>query len=137
MKLVDANIFIRYITGDDEQKALACYNLFQRIQNDQEEILLTESILTEVVYILWSRSLPYRLSRQDIQARLQPILSLDNLRLDNKRIFLYALDLFSVYQLLDFEDAILAARMEYLNITEVISYDQDFDRVPGLKRVEP
>jgi predicted nucleic acid-binding protein len=34
-------------------------------------------------------------------------------------------------------DAYFAALMEQLKLTEIVSFDRDFDRVPGLTRVEP
>ena len=36
-----------------------------------------------------------------------------------------------------FADAYNAAYMESRGITEVYSYDTDFDRIEGIKRVEP
>ena len=36
-----------------------------------------------------------------------------------------------------FADAYLAVLMERLNLTEIVSFDRDFDKVAGLERVEP
>lgn len=41
------------------------------------------------------------------------------------------------YPFLDFADALGVAHMEARGIAEILSYDMDFDRLPGVARVEP
>lgn len=137
MRFLDANVILRYLVRDDEAKAKACFDLFQRAKSGEEGILTCEAIVTEVVYVLSSRRGPYRLGHEDIRARLQPILALRGLKLPQKRVYLRALDLYASYPHLDFEDALAAAHMEQRGVREILSYDRDFDRVPGLKRIEP
>ena len=137
MRFLDANVILRYLTRDDEAKAEACYELFQRVQRGEEEISTFEAIVAEVVYVLSSPRLPYRLDHGEIQARLLPILTLRGLKLPHKRVCLRALDLYASSAFLDFEDALAVAHMERRRITEIVSYDRDFDRVAGLRRAEP
>ena len=66
-----------------------------------------------------------------------PILTLRGLRLPHKRIYVRALDLYASSPFIDFEDALAASHMEQRGVTEIVSYDKDFDLVPGLQRVEP
>ena len=137
MRFLDTNVILRYLTRDDEAKAEACYQLFQRVKRGEEELFTCEAIVTEVVYVLSSRRAPYRLSHEEIRARLVPILTLRGLRLPRKRIYIRALDLYASSPFLDFEDALAASHMEQRGVTEIVSYDKDFDLVPGLQRVEP
>lgn len=137
MRFLDTNVVLRYLTRDDEAKAEACYRLFQRVQSGEEELYTCEAIVTEVVYVLSSSRAPYRLSHEEIRSRLVPILTLRGLRLPQKRIYLQALDLYATFPFLDFEDALAAAHMERRGITKIVSYDKDFDRLPGVGRVEP
>ena len=137
MRFLDTNVILRYLTRDDEAKAAACYELFQRVQRGEERLHTCEAIITEVVYVLSSPRAPYRLNQEEIRARLLPILTLRGLNLPQKRVFLKALDLYVSHSFLDFEDALAAAHMERQGVIEIFSYDRDFDRVPGLKRVEP
>ena len=136
MKFVDTNIFIRFLVADDEKKGEACFRLFQRVQRGEESVTTTEAIIAEVVYVLSSAAL-YGLSHEEVAARLTPILSLRSLRLRHKRTYLRALDLYATHRFLDFEDALTAAHMERERISEIITYDKDFDRLPGIKRSEP
>ena len=87
--------------------------------------------------MLSSRRAPYRLSHEEIRARLVPILTLRGLKLPHKRVYIRALDLYASSPFLDFEDALAASHMEQRGVTEILSYDKDFDRVAGLQRVEP
>jgi predicted nucleic acid-binding protein len=136
MKFADANIFIRYLTGDDPAKAAACFDLFQRISAGQEQIMTCEAIVTEIVYVLSSRAL-YRLSSAEISSRLTPLLNLPGVRLNNKRTCVRALELYGMHARLDFADALCVAYMERSGIEELLSYDQDFDRVPDVRRIQP
>ena len=137
MRFLDTNVILRYLTRDDEAKAEACYQLFQQVRRGDEELVTCEAIVTEVVYVLSSPRAPYRLSHEEIRARLVPILTLRGLRLPQKRVYLSALDLYASSPFLDFEDALAVAHMERLGVTEIVSYDKDFDRLPTLQRVEP
>lgn len=137
MRFLDANVILRYLTRDDEAKAQACYALFQRVKQGEEDLFTCEAIVTEVVYVLSSPRAPYRLSHEEVRGRLLPILTLRGLRLPQKRIYLRALDLYASSPFLDFEDSLAIAHMERRGVRELLSYDRDFDRVQGIQRVEP
>jgi predicted nucleic acid-binding protein len=129
MQFIDTNIFIRYLTNDDPQKAEACFRLFERAKHNEVDLTTSEAVITEVVYILSSQYL-YKLSRQDVRVRLYPLLYLPGLKLLHKHQFLRALDLYNSNNI-DFEDAISVAIMERLAIIDIYSYDEDFDRIQG------
>src|SRR3972149_5831423 len=137
MRFLDTNIILRYLTRDDEVKAQACFELFQRLKSGDETVFTCEAVVTEVAYVLSSARVPYRLSHEEIRARLSPILALRGLRLPRKRVYQRALDVWAGYPFLDFEDALAVAYMAEEGIREVLSYDTDFDRVSGVARVEP
>ncbi|MCY4583774.1 MAG: type II toxin-antitoxin system VapC family toxin [Chloroflexi bacterium] len=137
MRFLDTNVVLRYLTGDDEVKAAASYQLFQRVQRGEEDLFACEAIVSEVAYVLSSPRAPYRLTHEDIRARLLPILTLRGLRFPQKQVCLHALDIYAGAPFLDFEDALAVAHMEHVGATEIVSYDRDFDRIPGITRVEP
>ena len=137
MKFLDTNIVLRYLTKDDPAKAKDCFELFQKLKVGSEEVLISEAVITEVVYVLFSKRLPYQLTHEEIRSRLVPILNLRGLKIAQKRLYLRALEHYVASPFLDIEDAVAIAHMEKLGIREIISYDTDFDRIPNLKRVEP
>ena len=136
MKFLDANIFLRYLIPGDEAKARACLSLLQAVKTGRESVTTSESVIAEITYVLRSKA-HYGLTPAEIGARLRPILALRGLKLPNKRTFLRAFDLWDTYPTLDFEDALTVAHMERLHLAELLSYDKDFDGIPGIQRVEP
>jgi uncharacterized protein len=134
MRFLDANIILRYLTKDDPEKAAACLELFQRVQQGQEELTTCEVIIHEVLYVLCSKA-HYGLSHEEAAARLRPLLVLRGLHIASKRICLRALDLFANYAFLDFGDALAIAYMGDQNIPEIFSYDKHFDKIEGVRRI--
>lgn len=137
MKFLDTNVIIRYLTRDDEEKAEACYRLFQQVRSGDEVLMTCEAVVSEVVYVLASRRAGYGLNHEEIRVRLLPILMLRGLRLPQKRVYINALNVYASSPSLDFEDALAVAHMQQNGITEIISYDKDFDSIPGIRRSEP
>lgn len=135
MTFVDTNIFVRYLTQDDPVKAQACYELFKQAAANQIDLMTTEAVIAEIVYILASKRL-YNLARGEIRARLYPLLSVEGLRLDDRNIYLRALDVYATYSI-DFEDALIVARMAQQDLVDLYSYDRDFDQIPKISRREP
>jgi predicted nucleic acid-binding protein len=135
MQFIDANVFIRHLTCDDPKKAQACLELFQKAQQKEITLTTTEAVIAEVIYVLSSKRL-YNLPREEIRRLLYPLLSLPGLKLTNRKMYLRALDLYATYPI-DFEDALIVAQMERQKISEVYSYDRDFDQVAGITRLEP
>lgn len=135
MHFVDTNIFIRYLTKDDPDKAKACFELFRQASSKQITLTTTEAVITEVVYVLSSKK-TYNLARDEVRVRLYPLLSVSGLQLAQKQTYLRALDLYATYNI-DFEDALIVAQMEQQKISDLYSYDQGFDRIPGINRYEP
>lgn len=136
MRFLDANIILRYLTADVPQKAKRCLSLFQQADEGEIELTTSEAIIAEVVYVLSSPNL-YDLAPERIRDLLLPILDLRGLKLPaSSRLYHQALELYAT-QGIDFEDALAVAHMRHKGIDEIVSYDQHFDRVKGITRVEP
>lgn len=136
MKFIDANIILRYLVKDDPIKTKDCFTFFQRVKQGKEQITTSEAIIAEVVYVLSSLKV-YNLTHEEVRDRLLPILSLKSFIIPQKRLYLRALDLYVIYVSLDFEDVLSIAHMEKLKISQIISYDKDFNRIPTIIRREP
>lgn len=136
MTFVDANIILRFLTNDHPKKAAACRDLFERVASGEKQVTSCEAIISEVVYVLRSGK-HYGLTAEETRTRLVPILSLRSFTLPYKRSILEALDLTAENPSLDFEDALAAAHMRRQGIETILSYDTDFDTMPGITRAEP
>jgi uncharacterized protein len=135
VRFVDTNIFLRYLVPEDPAKTKACLALFQQVQRNQLQVTTSEVVIAEVVFVLGSKKL-YHLSRLELKERLHPLLLLPGLKVPHRKSHLRALDSYS-QSTLDFEDCLTIAQMERQRMTELYSYDQDFDTISGIKRLEP
>ena len=99
---VDTSAFLRLLTGDDPQKAARSLALFQQAQRGQVELVTSESVVAEFVFVL-SSPVTYRTPRPAVATALRPVLGNPGLRLDHKGAVLRALDLWE-HSKLDFED---------------------------------
>ncbi|HID62013.1 MAG TPA: PIN domain-containing protein [Anaerolineae bacterium] len=135
MQFIDANVFIRHLSRDAPEKAQACFELFHKAQRGEITLTTSEAVIAEVVYVLSSKQL-YNLPRGEIRKLLYPLLSLPGLKLTHRKIYLRALDLYAAYPL-DFGDALIVAQMERQKVSELHSYDRDFDQIAGISRLEP
>jgi predicted nucleic acid-binding protein len=132
---LDTNVFIRHITQDDLQMAQQARALFKQLETGQVTATTCEGVIVEVVQVLSSRVL-YNLPRPQIRQHLGNLLSLKGLRLPRKGVYLRALDLYASSNL-DFVDALIVAHMQRDRSSVVVSFDQDFDRLPQVVRREP
>lgn len=137
MYFVDTNIFVRFFTNDNQKKAQRCRQLFLKAKNNQLKLATTTSVIAEVVYVLSSRYI-YKQTPTEIVNRLYPLLSLPNLQIDNKPVLIRALQLYKVNSI-NFTDALILADMENNSLTDLYSYDHDFNRTRGYQviRHEP
>ncbi|HEY8492155.1 MAG TPA: PIN domain-containing protein [Dehalococcoidia bacterium] len=136
MRVLDANIFLRYITRDNPQQSEACRRLFEQVRTGDLRVATSEGIIAEVIYVLTSPRL-YRLPREQAAASLLPLVKLRGLRVPRKDVCVRALRLYAQYPFLDFADALVVAHAEREPEREVVGFDRDLDRLPGVRRVEP
>ena len=135
MQFIDANVFLRFLTRDDPVKAERVKALLERAQRGEIALFTSESVITELVFVLSSPRL-YQLSRDRVRSVLLPIVTLKGLQLPGRRAILRALDLYAT-TLMDFVDALAVGQMEASRMTEIYSYDEHFDSVQGITRLEP
>lgn len=133
MRFIDTNLFLRYFTRDDEKKAEDVLKLLKRVERNEEKVIASPLVIFEIVFTLENY---YKVPRGEIKTLLQPILNLRGLRLDFKDIFESALELYSERKF-SFADAFNACLMQKGGIEEIYSFDEDFDKIEGIKRVIP
>jgi predicted nucleic acid-binding protein len=135
MRFIDSNVLLRYITSDDPASTVVAAEVIRAVVESREEAYITDVHIHEVAYVLASKSL-YGLSHEEIRDRLRPLILMKSLKLSNKKACLDALEVFASYPQLDFADALAVATMRKKGITEIYSFDRDFDRVRDIRRIE-
>jgi predicted nucleic acid-binding protein len=133
---LDTNIIIRNLTQDDPDLAQRANAFLRRVERGEETVRLTEGVLVEVVQVLSSKNL-YNRPRAEISERLSAIIELEGVQLPDKPRYIRALELYASTPALDFVDALLVTLAEAEPPAEVVSFDQDFDHVPGIVRKQP
>jgi predicted nucleic acid-binding protein len=135
MRFVDTNIFVRYLTDDHPSMSVSSARFLARVAAGAETAFVSESVIAEIAYVLHGQ--PYGLNNREIAERLRVLLATQGIQMPEKQTVRRAIDLYGAYAQLDFEDALAVAHMERLGIKEIVSFDRDFDRIPGITRVEP
>ena len=134
MNLIGANVFIRYLIGDDSEKQRRTRQLIRRIQIGREEAFTTDVIIHEVCYVL-SASTHYNLTHQAIRDRLYPIVAMRGLHITNKSLVLEALNIFATGEKIDFSDAMSVSYVRNGLVDGIYSFDRKLDNVPGSNRI--
>ena len=111
-------------------------SLFQRLQRGEEQVQVLESVVAEAIFVLTSRNL-YNLARSEVRDRLAFALTLTGVEMQNKARALHALELYVEQRRLSFVDALIAVAAMEETPPEVYSFDQGFDRLDGVTRIEP
>ena len=103
------------------------------MERGELRVRIADFVVLETVFTL---ERTYKRSKSDIAAALAPLIGLPGILLAGKRNFQMAFDLYARLRL-PFADAYYAALMQQRGIQEIISFDKDFERIPGVTRREP
>lgn len=129
MKLLDANIIIRFLLKDQQKQFIAASNLLKDFEQD---LLLTDVTVAEVCWLLTSH---YKFSKEEAAQKIYSILNFPNIQ-SNKSILIRSLYFFRNFNI-DYIDAYLAAYAEKENLEGVYSFDKDLDKIKEIRRFEP
>jgi predicted nucleic acid-binding protein len=132
-RFVDTNIIIHYLSDEKDTKAERCLALLRKAEHRDADLVTTDLVLAEVVWVLQVRS---GVSRDMIRDLLLPVLQLPGLRVPNKQSWPRIFDLYCERNI-DFIDAYNAVTMERAGVMEIYSYDKDFDGLEPIQRMEP
>ena len=133
--VVDADVIVRMLTGDDPRKRERSTALFERVESSDLRLHTPISTIADVIYVLSSPRL-YALPREQVADMLRTLLRMPGFIVINRAAVLGALDLYATTHL-DFGDALIAASMMLAGESVVYSYDRDFDTLSSLTREEP
>jgi predicted nucleic-acid-binding protein len=127
--LVDTNVLVRHLTSDPLAQAKRA-TAFLR---DSHELILTDLVLAEMVYVLESF---YEVPRTDIARMARSLLALPSIETGDHELLLRTVEIYEVLRL-DFAEAYLSALAEMSDIKRVASFDRQIDRVKSIERIEP
>ncbi|MGO9495311.1 MAG: PIN domain-containing protein [Solirubrobacteraceae bacterium] len=126
---VDTNVLIRHLTGDPPDMAARATAALA----GEEELLLTDLVLAECVYVLESF---YEVRRARVAELMRSAIALPTIKTVDPAALLRALEVYELDRL-DFAEAYLVAQAEATGVNEVLSFDRSIDRLESVTRREP
>lgn len=134
VSFLDTNIFIRYLTNDDPDKADRVEKLLDLAAQGKERLMTTELVIAEVVWVLESF---YKLGNATIGPMIKAILATPGLEVVNGSRLEKAIEHYMA-QNIDFIDGYIVAVMGSHNVSEIFSYDKKhLSRIAATQRKEP
>lgn len=132
---LDTDVIIRFLTADDPEKQRRAAAFFDRVITGGVSVSITPMAIADAVFVLTSRNL-YGVSRADAAEMLISLITHPGFVVEHRSRMIAALTIFRTLNL-DFGDAYTAAAALEDDEPRVLSFDRDFDRVTGLRRIEP
>lgn len=130
---LDTNILLRFLLNDDPARAPRARQLLAAIARGEQRAWMTDLVVFEVVFTLQRR---YRFSRSAIASSVAPLLQLEGIDLPARDRWPEVFDLY-LNSPLGIADCYHVVQMRRQGVTELYSWDTEFDRIPGLTRIEP
>jgi predicted nucleic acid-binding protein len=130
---LDTNIILRHLLGDHPDHSPRATAYLERVENGEIKVHTADTVVFECVFTLERF---YKRSKTGIRDALLPLLALPGVILPGKRRYAKIFDIY-VDRNLSFADAYHAVLAEQLKLDEIISFDRGFDRIPGIRRIEP
>lgn len=121
--LLDANVIIRFLVGDNEDQLKQTIKYFKQIEECSLEVEILDSVIMEVYFVLTKF---YKLDRISVIQDLKSILALDGVVNSDKVILYEALNIVENKNI-DFVDALICAKSN-LQGYGILSFDKDLKK---------
>jgi predicted nucleic-acid-binding protein len=126
---LDTNVLIRHLTGDPPEMAERATAAL----SSAEQLLLTDLVLAECVYVLESF---YEVERTRVAELMRAAIALPSIAVIDISLLLRALEVYEIDRL-DFAEAYLVASAEVTGMSAILSFDRSIDRMQTTSRIEP
>ncbi len=135
-QFIETNILVRIVANDNPVQSPQSTALIQRMAEGEFQGLVSMTVLFEAVYVLTG---VYELDRISIGESLIAFMGTPGISLLDCEAahFIKTVALYMSIPRLSFADCYHAVLSLALCDGETYTFDQDFDRVPALKRLEP
>lgn len=130
---LDTNVLLRHFLGDHATQSPRASHYLKAIEDRQISVCIADTVVFETVFTL-ERS--YHIPKAKIREVLLPLILLPNVVFAGKRRFGKVFDLY-VDLNISFADAYHVVVAQKLKTNRIVSFDRDFDKVQGVKRIEP
>lgn len=133
LPFLDTNILLRHFLQDHVDHSPRAITYLRAIEAGRQRVRTAVTVVFEAVFTLQRQ---YQIPKAQIASWLLPIIDLPGIELPGKRQLHQVFDLYVRYNI-SFIDAYHAVLMQQLKLSEIVSFDEDFDKLPGIQRLEP
>ncbi len=131
---IDTNIFLRVLVRENEKVLAECLAFLELVKNNKIAAYTNSLVLAEIDWVMES---VYKIKKESVIEDLKSIVKLKGLRFYEECDYLLAVQLYEQYNI-KFIDALIAAnRLIQKQQAIIVSYDKDFNKIKGVKKMEP
>jgi predicted nucleic-acid-binding protein len=121
--LLDTNIIIRFLVGDNEEHLAKSTEYFEQIELGSMEVEILSDVLMEAFFVLTKF---YKVPKVEVISDLKTILSFEGVVNKDKVILFETLSIIENKNI-DFVDALICAKCKFQNY-EKLSFDKDLNK---------
>ena len=121
--LLDTNIIIRFLVGDNEEHLAKSTQYFEQIELGSMEVEILSDVLMEAFFVLTKF---YKLPKIEVISDLKTILSFEGVVNKDKVILFETLSIIENKNI-DFVDALICAKCKFQNYDK-LSFDKDLSK---------
>ena len=121
--LLDTNIIIRYLIGDNEEHLIKSIEIFRQIETAQLQVEILDSVLMEAFFVLTKF---YKLPKNEVINDLKTILALNGVINSDKPILYETLNIIETKNI-NFVDALICAKSKLQGFKK-LSFDNDLKK---------
>jgi predicted nucleic-acid-binding protein len=132
MNQIDTNVIVRFLTADESPKYKGVYNLFKKLESNQERVEIKPLVFFQTFFVLKSF---YKVEKEKIAYLMSSILGLSGVFMEKKAVYRRTLEIYEKENL-EVVDCYLLACVENDSNAILYSYDKNFDRY-GIRCIEP
>jgi predicted nucleic-acid-binding protein len=132
--IIDTNLLVRFLTGDDPSKANDVKRLLLRAERGEIRLLIPSVVIAELVWVLQSF---YKLERSEIVPLLNAILRTRGVEVSDKIV---VTDAIAIYRdrAVDFIDAWIVAFSKAAEVRAIYTFDRKhFKGIDGIEMMHP
>jgi len=133
VRFLDTNILLRHLLQDHPAQSASATRYLAAIEAGQEKVRIADTVIFETVFTLQRQ---YGVPKPNIRDTLWPLIDLSGIILPGKRRLREVFELYVMYNI-SFADAFHAVLMKRWGVSEIVSYDRGFDKIPAINRIEP
>lgn len=120
VSLLDTNIIIRFLVGDNGEQLQKSIEIFKAIESAKLQVEILDGVLMEAFFVLTKF---YKLPKEEVIGDLKTILALNGVVNSNKPVLYETLNIMEMKNI-DFVDAMICAKSK-LQGFEKLSFDDD------------